>query len=364
MKEFSEKLSGVKEDLKVRTKQTAETIYKSVDDVLTEAEATSKKVTANVKEKMSAATEEVKESFRLGKEDTSSCKDGSPETSKHEYSETSSHSDDKSQAGTSGYTLFNKLRKKRNHARHASAGTVEKSTRTELVIVPTKKSVLGEKWEAFKNKMRGHPAYKRVNEYTKPVVNIGQEVAEDVRERWETSDNPVVQKIQDLNESIFEETATAVSFREIRQRDPSFSLPDFAGDVQEMIKPVLTAYSKGDVKTLKKYCTKEVIERCKGERDAYASQGIFFDHKILHISDADVRETKMMGSTPIIIVGFQTQQIYCVRDREGQVTEGGQDTIQTVFYAWAMQLMDSDEVPEEESYYPVWRLREIQQVVS
>jgi import inner membrane translocase subunit TIM44 len=290
---------------------------------LTEAEATSKKVTANVKEKMSAATEEVKESFRLGKEDTSSCKDGSPETSKHEYSETSSHSDDKSQAGTSGYTLFNKLRstlssaspvlsgafaklrdtrvstyakqgyeifkdelsssssrKKRNHARHASAGTVEKSTRTELVIVPTKKSVLGEKWEAFKNKMRGHPAYKRVNEYTKPVVNIGQEVAEDVRERWETSDNPVVQKIQDLNESIFEETATAVSFREIRQRDPSFSLPDFAGDVQEMIKPVLTAYSKGDVKTLKKYCTKEVIERCKGERDAYASQGIFFDHKV------------------------------------------------------------------------------------
>uniref|UniRef100_A0A0D9XAI7 Tim44-like domain-containing protein n=1 Tax=Leersia perrieri TaxID=77586 RepID=A0A0D9XAI7_9ORYZ len=343
IKEFSEKFSGVKEDLKVRTKKTADRIYKSVDDVLTEAEAASKKVTANMKEKMSAATEEVKESFRLGKEDTSSCRDGSPETSKPEYS---SNSDDKSQAGTSGYTLFNKLRstlssgspmvsdafaklrdtrvstfakqgyeilkdelssssrKKKNHARHASAATVEKSTRTDLVIVPTKKSVLGEKWEALKNK-----------------------VAEDVREQWETSDNPVVQKIQDLNESIFEETATAVSFREIRQRDPTFSLPDFVADVQEMIKPILTAYSK-----------------------------------ILHISDADVRETKMMGSVPIIIVAFQTQQIYCVRDREGQVTEGGQDTIQTVFYGWAMQLMDSDEVPEEESYYPVWRLREIQQV--
>ncbi|KAG8099930.1 hypothetical protein GUJ93_ZPchr0013g37012 [Zizania palustris] len=405
MKEFSEKVTGVKEDLKVRTKKTAETIYRSVDDVWTEAEATSKKVTANVKEKMSAATEEVKESFRLGKEGNSSCRDGSSEASKHESSEASSHSDEKSKDGTSGYTLFNKLRstlssaspvvsgafaklrdnrvstfakqgyeivkdelsssssrKKKNYARHASAATFEKSTRTDLVIVPTKKSILGEKWEAFKNKMQGHPVYKRVNEYTKPVVTIGQEVAEDVRERWETSDNPVVQKIQDLNESIFEETATAVSFREIRQRDPSFSLSDFVGDVQEMIKPVLTAYSKGDAETLKKYCTKEVIERCKGERQAYASQGIFFDHKILHISDADVRETKMMGSAPIIIVVFQTQQIYCVRDREGQVTEGGQDTIQTVFYAWAMQLMDSNEVPEEESYYPVWRLREIQQV--
>ncbi|CAM0906847.1 unnamed protein product [Alopecurus aequalis] len=414
MKEFSEKLGVVKEDLKVRTKKTAETISKSVDDVLAEAEATSKKVTANVKEKMSAATEEVKETFGLGKEETSSFKEGPSETLKHGKTEASSHSEDKSQDATSSYILFNKLRstlssaspivsgafaklrdtrvstfakqgyeivkdelssgssrKKKNLARHASAG-VEKSARTDIVIVPTKKSVLGEKWEAIKNKMQGHPVYKRVNEYTKPVVTKvneytkpvvtkGQEVAEDVRERWETSDHPVVQKIQDINETIFEETATAASFKEIRRRDPSFSLSDFLGDVQEMIKPVLTAYSKGDVETLKKYCTKEMLERCKGERKAYATQGIFFDHKILHISDADVKETKMLGSAPLILVTFQTQEIHCIRDREGEVTEGGQDTIRTVYYQWAMQLMDSDEVPEEESYCAVWRLRQVHQ---
>ncbi|TVU51607.1 hypothetical protein EJB05_03047 [Eragrostis curvula] len=389
VKEFSEKLGVVKEDLKVRYKM----------------------VSANIKEKMSAAKEEVKESFGLGKEDTSSCKDGSSEASRHDSPDASAHADGSSNYGTTGHTLFTKLKstissaspavsgafaklkdtrvstlakqgyeivkdelsstssRKRKHPRHASSAPVEKSTRTDLVIVPTKKSVLGEKWEAFKNKMRGHPVYKRVNEYTKPVVTIGQEVAEDVRERWETSDNPLVQKIQDWNESVFEETTTAITFKEIRQRDPSFYLPDFVADVQEMIKPVLTAYSKGDLETLKMFCTTHVIERCKGERQAYAAQGMFFDHKILHISDADVLETKMMGSTPLIIVIFQTQQIYCIRDKEGQITEGGQvgylygihDVIQTVFYQWAMQLMDSDEVPEEESYYLVWRLREMQQ---
>nr|CAB3497779.1 unnamed protein product [Digitaria exilis] len=396
IKEFGEKLGVVKEDLKVRTKKTTETIYKSVDDVWSEAEETSKKVTANIKEKVFAAKEEVKENFGIGKEETTSFKDGSPGASEHEKTEASSHSDGTSEDATSTQALFTKLkstissaspvvsgafaklkdtrvstlakqgyeifkdelsstssRKKKHQARHAY-DKVEKSTRTDLVIMPTKKSVLGEKWEAFKNKIRGHPVYKRVDEYTKPVVTKGQEVAEDVRERWETSDNPVVQKIQDLNESLLEETTTAVTFREIRQRDPSFSLSDFVVDVQEMIKP-------GDVEALKKYCTKEVIERCKGERQAYASQGIFFDHKILHISEADVSEIKMFGSSPMIILRFQTQQIYCVRDREGQVTEGGQDTIQTVFYYWAMQLMDSDQVPEEESYYPVWRLREMQQ---
>ncbi|CAD6222964.1 unnamed protein product [Miscanthus lutarioriparius] len=326
MKEFGEKLGVVKEDLKVRTKKTTETIYKGVDDVWSEAEETSKKV---------------KESFGLGKEESTSCRDGSPEASKHEKTEASSHSDGTSEDATGSNTLFTKWkstissaspmvssafaklkdtkvstlakqgyeivkdelsssssRKRKHQARHASA-KVEKSTRTDLGLTPTKKSVLGEKWEAFKNKVRGHPVYKTVHEYTKPVVTKGQEVAEDVRERWETSDNPVVQKIQE-----------------------SFSLSDFVADVQETIKPVLTAYSK-----------------------------------ILHISEADVLETKMFGSSPVIILC----QIYCVRDREGQVTEGGQDTIQTVFYSWAMQLMGSDEVAEEESYYPVWRLREMQQ---
>jgi import inner membrane translocase subunit TIM44 len=138
---------------------------------------------------------QVKESFGLGKEETSSFRDGSAGSSKHGKTEASSNADDKSQNATSSYILFNKLRstlssaspvvsgafaklrdtrvstlakqgyeivkdelssgtsrKKKNLARHASAA-VEKSTRTDIVIVPTKRSVLGEKWEAIKNKV-------------------------------------------------------------------------------------------------------------------------------------------------------------------------------------------------------------------
>ncbi|KAJ6399443.1 hypothetical protein OIU77_020069 [Salix suchowensis] len=81
LKEKAEELKGVKEVLKVRTKQTTEQLYKHVDSVWTEAEATAKKVSANVKEKVSAATEEVKETFGIGKEESSksagtSSKDG------------------------------------------------------------------------------------------------------------------------------------------------------------------------------------------------------------------------------------------------------------------------------------------------
>lgn len=80
---------------------------------------------------------------------------------------------------------------------------------------------------------------------------LNHQIAEDVRERWETSDHPVVHKIQEyvilllsrlvtghrilrymfivlilltyfgsLNETVFGETDSAMSFKEIRQRDP------------------------------------------------------------------------------------------------------------------------------------------------
>ncbi|KAK8521784.1 hypothetical protein V6N13_021862 [Hibiscus sabdariffa] len=401
-----EQLKGKAEELKVRTKQTTEQLYKQVDGAWTEAEATAKKVSVNMKEKISAAKEEVKESFGIGKEESSQSTSSSAQhgADVNEEGKASSKEENYQQSGSgdTAETVFGKIKSrisspkvslafqrlkeakvvdlakkgydivkdelsgnpsKRKHLEYTAppSSTGERSTRTDIVVLPSKQSRWSKKWEALKEKMQGHPLFKRVSGMSEPVVTKGQEIAEDVRERWETSDNPIVHKIQDINESIFQETDAAASYKEIRRRDPSFSLPEFVAEVQEAIRPVLNAYIKGDVETLKKYCSPEVIDRCKAEHTAYQSHGIFFDNKILHISDVEVRETKMMGTSPIIIVAFQTQQIHCVRDREGKITEGGKDTIHTVYYAWAMQQVDVEELGEG-ALYPIWKLREMQQI--
>ncbi|KAK1283287.1 Mitochondrial import inner membrane translocase subunit TIM44-2 [Acorus calamus] len=422
VKELKEKTGVVAEDLKIRTKQTTEKIYKRVDDVWTEAEATAKRVSTNVKEKisaanveekLSAATEEIKSSFGLGKQKSS---DSTSSSSNHGaggkqegFTTSGAEKSQETQSGTTKEspdateTLFIKFKStlssvaptvssafqtlketkvldvakkgygivkdelsnnptRRRRMRHASTNTsTERSTRTEMVVVPVKQSPWSKKWETFKQKMQGSPVFKRLSGLSEPVVSKSQELAEDMRERWETSDHPVVHKIQDLNETVFGESDIAMSFKEIRRRDPSFSWSEFLAEVQEMIKPTITAYLKCDVESLKKNCYNEVIERCKAEQIAYEAQGTFFDTKILHISDAHVRETRMMGDTPIIIVTFHTQGIYCVRDKHGSITAGGPDSIETVRYAWVMQLMDAEELGEN-AMYPTWKLREMQRM--
>ncbi|KAG6410954.1 hypothetical protein SASPL_129027 [Salvia splendens] len=412
MKEKAEEFKGVTENLQMRTKQTTEQLLKHVDGVLTEAEVKAKKVYADVEEKISTAKEEVKEKLDFGKqkptgEDGSAAsgntndKDGTNASSGEEKQQQSESVDgaeslfDRVKSGVSsmspkmssafhkmkeakpvdlvkkGYDIVkdelkgNPNRRKRlgydASSTPAPSAKIEKSTRTDIVVVPTKQSAWSKKWDAFKNKMRGNPVFNCVSGFSEPVIEKSQEIAEDMRERWETSDHPVVHKIQDISETVLGESDAAMSFKEIRRRDPTFSLPEFVTEVQEAVRPVLNAYFKGDAKVLEKYCSSHVIERCKAEHQALQTQGIFFDNKILHVSDAEVRETKMMGDSPIIIVAFQTQQVYCVRDRQGAITEGGQDTIHTVYYAWAMQQLDPEEAGEG-APYSTWKLREMQQL--
>jgi import inner membrane translocase subunit TIM44 len=59
---------------------------------------------------------------------------------------------------------------------------------------------------------------------------------------------------------------------------------------------------QGDLNTLRQRCSREVVERCQAERRALETQGIFLDNKILHISDAEVKDVKLLGNYPIIIV--------------------------------------------------------------
>ncbi|KAK9135180.1 hypothetical protein Syun_014510 [Stephania yunnanensis] len=160
-----------------------------MDGAWTDAEGTARKVSTNVKEKVSAAPEEVKESLGLGKQDSSSCshtsnnsrtdgKDGCGTTAREDGSQNSKSDNTeetlygrfKSSAlsalskvsvafqklkdakvvdlAKKGYSIVkdelngNASKEKRvQYASSSSSG--ERSTKTDIVVVPTKQSRWG-----------------------------------------------------------------------------------------------------------------------------------------------------------------------------------------------------------------------------
>ncbi|KEH30606.1 import inner membrane translocase subunit TIM44-2 [Medicago truncatula] len=358
LKEKAEELKGVKEGLKEKTKQTTEQLYRQFDGMWKEAEDAAKKVSHNVREKISAATEEVK--VGIGKQDSSGSTDSSTklDADAKQGSQTSPE-EEKNQEFASGNTsesMFGKFKStfsspnvstsfqklkdakivditkkgygilreelssdppKRRRVRSTPSGEI--STKTDLVVIPSNLSFWSQMCDEIRDKVKRHPVKKKFDE-----------MAEDLLEIYDTSDNRFIHKLQDIIDTMSQETDAALSKKEIRQRDPYFSLPEFVNEVQQAIKPVLNAYIKGDVETLKKYCCPQLIERCTAEHNAYKNNGIFYDNKILHVSDVELREPTMLESSPVIVAAFKTQQIYCVRDRNGEITEGGK--VNAVFF--------------------------------
>ena len=96
-------------------------------------------------------------------------------------------------------------------------------------------------------------------------------VQEDLRERWETSDSPMVHRIQDASESFFGETDQAEAMKLIRQMDTGFNTSDFLAEVRSSVPDVIKSYLMGDVEALSKMenISPEIIERMGGQINAW-----------------------------------------------------------------------------------------------
>ena len=55
--------------------------------------------------------------------------------------------------------------------------------------------------------------------------------------------------------------------------------------------------------------------------------GYVIDSKVLDIDSLDLAMGKMMEQGPVLVITFNSQQIMCVRDRDGKVVEGSADKV-------------------------------------
>lgn len=211
-------------------------------------------------------------------------------------------------------------------------------TALAAVKVPESKmnKVLSDLYEKFGH----HPLFaklRRVDIKDTPIFKKGAELADDIRDKYETSDHPAVHKVEDVKAKLFGMSETATAMAIIRSRDPRFDMTTLLDGVRFDSPRVVKAFLTHDLPTLRKHCGPELMERLEGIFKHFEAQGLYEDPTILFTGEPELVELKMVEEEPLVVVQFACQQLKCTRDKFGNVMDGSPNSIQKVFYFWGLQ---------------------------
>lgn len=195
-------------------------------------------------------------------------------------------------------------------------------------------------WNAARDKLGQNPLLSRLSSLRmgeNAAVKKGREAAEALRERWETSDHPVVHSVEGMKERVFAESGAAAALREIRSRDAAFDMSRFIYNVKVDAPVVVKAFLTHDLEVLRRHCGPELMERLTGIFKHFETQGLYEDPTLLFVGEVELVEVQLVDGDPLVVLQFSCQQLKCTRDKFGNVVDGAEDAIQRVFYFWGVQ---------------------------
>ena len=183
------------------------------------------------------------------------------------------------------------------------------------------------------------------------------------RVKFEESDSPlargtriVTDKLSDMFGSVFTRTELSETLTEICKMDPNFEKEQFLKDCEQDIIPnILEAIVRGELEVLEDWCYEAPfnvlatpLRQAKQMGYVLTSQVLgnfapknLFCYQLynLYLADIDsinLHTGKMMEQGPVLVLTFNSQQVMCVKDREGKVVEGSEDKVMRITYVWAL----------------------------
>jgi len=136
---------------------------------------------------------------------------------------------------------------------------------------------------------------------------------------------------------------------EMKDRDPSFSVDHFlqgAGVAYEMI---VSAFARGEKKTLKPLLNKDVYQGFVEAMDARRKRGETLELEFVGLDRAEIVDGEIRGNRGFLTVRFVSEVITALKGPDGEVIEGDPGRITRVTDIWTFErdLTSSD---------PNWKL--------
>lgn len=182
----------------------------------------------------------------------------------------------------------------------------------------------------------------------KKVKKQVDELSEDAREAWETSQNPWVYRISSVYDTVTAESEEAAAVRDLRVLDPTFNLEEWKHDVVEHTLPkIMSWFLEGELERLQPWLAEGVFKRIAAEVTARKQEGVQINTHVLAIMNSEIlaiEKDHVEKGSPIILLHYMCQQINCVtKKKDGTIVEGSEDDIRANSYVVAFQREYNDE---------------------
>jgi predicted lipid-binding transport protein (Tim44 family) len=116
--------------------------------------------------------------------------------------------------------------------------------------------------------------------------------------------------------------------------EPSFDPHAFLGGAKAAYETIVTAFARGDRKTLKGLLAKEVYEGFEQAITDRESRGEKAESSFVSIDKAEITGVDVKGKTGQVTISFVSQLISVVRDAQGEVIDGSAEAVSEVNDIW------------------------------
>ncbi|OUD09704.1 preprotein translocase subunit Tim44 [Marivivens niveibacter] len=140
----------------------------------------------------------------------------------------------------------------------------------------------------------------------------------------------------DIIDHVPENSPAAVAFADMKRVDQTFNVGEFLGGAKGAYEMILMAYETGNLSSVQPFISEDIYDAFAAGIEAREKNGITVEASFIGVSETAVQDAEFDTTSreAEITIRFMGEFNYTVRDKAGDIIEGGPTTVKRQRDVW------------------------------
>ena len=134
-------------------------------------------------------------------------------------------------------------------------------------------------------------------------------------------------------------------FSQIHEAQPQFTVEKFVSGASKAFELIIEAFSKNDKESLKSLLSEKLYAQFSREIDLRTQKGEIHHITLVSLDSKEIISAKIQATDAYITLKFISEQIYIVRNQEGNVVSGDPSKVEIITDKWTFMRSLTSKAP-------------------